>query len=275
MRVGIVGLGLMGGSLGLALKELDYIQNIYGYDHNTAHTQEALELGLVEKIITYEELIQCDIIILAIPVDAIINFLNALPPLGKNQLVIDLGSTKSKIVANTPENLKENFIPAHPMTGTEKFGPTAALNGLYKNKNMVLCDLEGCGEFQKDIAIKIFEDIGMRIIQMNSKSHDEHAAFISHMPHIVSYSLANTVLKQENPQSILSLAAGGFKDMSRIAKSSPDMWGDIFEQNAENVLESIRYFENELKDAKRMIENKEWEDLRAWMSHANNLHEIF
>jgi prephenate dehydrogenase len=274
MDIGIVGLGLMGGSFGLAVKELDYIDNVYGYDHNKTHQKEAIEYNLVDEIIDYTKLIDCDIIILAIPVDGIIDFLVKLPKLKDAQLIIDLGSTKSKIVKNTPKYLKSNFVPAHPMTGTEKFGPTSAFSSLYRDKNVVLCDLDECGELQKDISIKLFEDLGMNITTMDSDSHDNHAAFISHMPHIVSFSLANSVMAQQDHSSILSLAAGGFKDMSRIAKSSPHMWRDISEQNRDNILESIEYFQKELNKAKRLIETNSFDELYEWMREANKLHDI-
>jgi len=160
------------------------------------------------------------------------------------------------------------------MTGTEKFGPTASIRDLYKDKVIVLCDLEDSGERQKDIAIHIFKSIGMNIVFMNGKEHDKHAAFISHMPHAISYALANSVITQENANSIIALAGGGFKDMSRIAKSSPFMWEDIFRQNKSNLLMAIDSFSLELQRCKEMVEDEEWEELNRWMSDANKLHDI-
>ncbi len=134
------------------------------------------------------------------------------------------------------------------MTGTEKFGPKAAIDGLYEGgKAVVLCDLEENEELHKQRAIKIFQEIGMRLIFMDSHEHDIHACYMSHLPHAISYSLANTVMNHEDPKSIIALAAGGFKDMSRVAKSSPDMWTDIFRQNRKNLLESIDLFEEHMK----------------------------
>jgi len=274
MRVGIVGLGLMGGSLGLALKEIKYITSVVGSDHNKIHQDEALEYKLVDDIVDKSVILECDIIILSIPVDGIITFLNSIKSLKSNQIIIDFGSTKEKIVQNTPNHIRANFIPAHPMTGTEKFGPTAAFKSLYKNKNIVLCDLNECGIFQKNTTLKLFKDLNMNIIEMDSSSHDNHAAFISHMPHIVSFALANSVMKQKEKEAILSLSAGGFRDMSRIAKSSPHMWSDIFEQNRKNVLDSIEYFEYELKKAKQMVSEQNLDKLKEWMSEANELHNI-
>jgi prephenate dehydrogenase len=134
--------------------------------------------------------------------------------------------------------------------------------------------LEKSGEHQQKVAKEIFSSIGMKIVCMDSKEHDRHAAFISHMPHALSYALANSVLKQENPSSIINLAGGGFRDMSRIAKSNPSMWEDIFRQNKTNVLEAIHALQTELKKCEKMVEHEEWENLNHWMGTANKLHDI-
>jgi len=275
IKVGIVGLGLMGGSLSLALKKHSKDYYFIGLDHNELHCKEALELGLVDEIsASIETLKNCDIIFLSIPVDSIISVVKQLPTLTDRCTVIDLGSTKEKISLSIPTEIRENFVAAHPMTGTEKFGPTAALEDLYTNKVVVLCDLEKSGEYQQKLAKKLFTDIGMKIVCMGAKEHDRHAAFISHMPHAVSYALANSVMAQEDSKSIIALAGGGFRDMSRIAKSSPNMWEDIFRQNKNNVLEAINSFQSELKKCQKMVENEEWATLNEWMLEANRLHDI-
>ncbi|HSR73240.1 MAG TPA: prephenate dehydrogenase [Sulfurovum sp.] len=275
IKVGIVGLGLMGGSLSLALQKHSQAYYFIGLDHNEVHCSDALKLGLVDEICTSLETLRgCDIIVLSIPVDGIISIAQELGPLNASCTVIDLGSTKEKISLSIPSDIRENFVAAHPMTGTEKFGPTAALEDLYTDKVVVLCDLEKSGEYQQKIAKKLFTDIGMNIVCMGSKEHDRHAAFISHMPHAVSYALANAVMAQEASKSIIALAGGGFRDMSRIAKSSPNMWEDIFRQNKANVLEAINAFQTELKKCQKMVENEEWERLNRWMKEANTLHDI-
>ena len=124
------------------------------------------------------------------------------------------------------------------------------------------------------MAKNLFSDIGMTLVFMDAKEHDRHAAFISHMPHALSYSLANSVMKQEAAESIIALAGGGFKDMSRIAKSSPNMWEDIFRQNKTNLLEAISVFQTELKKCKKIVEDEEWDTLNEWMQEANKLHDI-
>jgi prephenate dehydrogenase len=275
MNIAIIGLGLMGGSFALSLKKQDYINSILGYDHNKEHQVQALELGLVDRIIDFEDVKKCDVIILAIPVNGVIAVMKKLIGISKTTTIIDLGSTKEKIVEAVPQEIRQNFVAAHPMTGTENFGPSAAIEGLYDDKVVVLCDLEHSGKLQANIAKKIFKSLNMKKHFMKAKEHDRHAAFISHMPHAISYSLACTVMAQENRDNILALAAGGFRSMSRLAKSSPYMWEDIFKQNKENLLEAITLFETELTQLKQAIEKDDWQRVHKEMEDGNKLQEIF
>ena len=275
MNIGIIGLGLMGGSLAKAVKRYGISKKVYGFTNSEKNKKEIEELGLVDELVDLETLKKVsDVIILSIPVDAIIsmfpNFLN----INDKTTIIDMSSTKEYIVKNIPPKIRKNFIAAHPMTGTEKNGPKAAIDNLYEGKTVVLCDLEDNANMHVNKAFKIFQEIGMRIVVMNSHEHDVNACYISHLPHLISFSLANTVMSHQNPKEIIALAAGGFKDMSRIAKSSPRMWGDIFKQNRENMLESIKSFEDQMNEAKKMIEEERYEDLENWMKKANSLHEI-
>jgi len=274
MNIAIIGLGLMGGSLALSLKKLDFVESIVGYDHNEKHQKDALRLKLVDKIVTFDEVKKADVIFLAIPVNGIIASLRQMTDVDEHVTIIDLGSTKEKIVASVPQKIRKNFVAAHPMTGTENFGPEAAIEGLYEDKVVVLCDLEESGAIQKKTARKIFKALNMKKYFMGAHEHDRHAAFISHMPHAISDSIANTVLKQENKHNILALAAGGFRSMSRLAKSSPDMWTDVFKQNKENLLEAINLFETELDNLKNDIENERWDKVHQEMTNANKLHDI-
>ena len=274
MNIAIIGLGLMGGSLALSLQKQNYVTKIVGYDHNKGHQKTALELGLVEEIVTLEQVKKYDVIFLAIPVNGVIAALKELIDVPKTTTIIDLGSTKEKIVASVPHVIRENFVAAHPMTGTENFGPSAAIEDLYTDKVVVLCNLEDSGEVQQKVAKKIFKSLQMKKSFMKAKEHDRHAAFISHMPHAISYAIANTVMRQENKHNILALAAGGYRSMSRLAKSSPYMWEDIFRQNKTNLLEAIGVFEDELTQLKKAIENDDWKRVHQEMSDGNKLHEI-
>jgi len=274
MNIAIIGLGLMGGSLALSLKKLDFIDTIVGSDHNIEHQKEAIKLGLVDKIVDFDELKEYDVVFLAIPVDGVISALKNLTDVPNHTTIIDLGSTKAKIVSSIPQQIRENFVAAHPMTGTENFGPNAAIDGLYKDQVVVLCDLEDSGDKQTIVAKKIFKALGMKKYFMSANEHDRHAAFISHMPHAISYSIANTVMNQENKNNILALAAGGFRSMSRLAKSSANMWEDIFRQNKSNLLEAIELFEDELKVLKQNIEEENWESVHKNIENGNRLHDI-
>lgn len=274
MNIAIIGLGLMGGSLALSLQKQAFITKIVGYDHNKEHERLALELGLVHEIVTLKELKNSDVIFLAIPVNGVIAALKDLVDVSGACTIIDLGSTKEKIVNSVPAEIRKNFVAAHPMTGTENFGPTAAIEGLYEGKVVVLCNLEESGVLQAQRAKMIFKSLNMKLSFMDAKEHDRHAAFISHMPHAISYSIANTVMRQENKHNILALAAGGYRSMSRLAKSSPNMWEDIFRQNKTNILEAITIFETELKHLKDAIQTDDWEKVHQEMSDGNKLHDI-
>ncbi|WWW12819.1 prephenate dehydrogenase [Arcobacter cryaerophilus gv. pseudocryaerophilus] len=275
MNIGIIGLGLMGGSLAKAVKRYGISKKVYGFTNSEKNAKEIEELGLVDELVDLETLKKVsDVIILSIPVDAIISMFPNFLDINEKTTIIDMGSTKEYIVKNIPPKIRKNFIARHPMTGTEKNGPKAAIDNLYEGKTVVLCDLEDNANFHVNKAFKIFQEIGMRIVVMNSHEHDVNACYISHLPHLISFSLANTVMSHQNPKEIIALVAGGFKDMSRIAKSSPRMWGDIFKQNRENMLESIKSFEDQMNEAKKMIEEERYEDLENWMKKANSLHEI-
>ena len=274
LKFGIVGLGLMGGSFAKVLKKNGLSSKIVGYDHNKEHQEQALELNLVDKIVDINKLLKCDVIVLCIPVNAIVDFMPVLKGIKKDTTVIDFGSTKKLIVDNIPKSIKQNYIPAHPMTGTEKFGPLAAIDGLYEDKTIVLCDFEKVEKLHKKRVLKIFKTIDMNIVFMDSITHDVHACFISHLPHAISFALANTVMNHEGPNEIISLAGGGFRDMSRIAKSSPNMWIDIFKQNRDNMLESLKKFNEQMQIIEELIKNDNYDDVIKWIEKANTLHNI-
>ena len=275
MNIGIIGLGLMGGSLAKAVKRYGIAKKVYGFTNSEKNKKDILDLNLVDELVDLETLKKVsDVIILAIPVDAIIGMFPNFLDIDDETTIIDMGSTKEYIVKSIPSEIRKNFIAAHPMTGTEKSGPKAAIDDLYEGKTVVFCDLEDNANLHVNRAFRIFQEIGMRIVVMDSDQHDIHACYISHLPHVISFSLANTVMSHEDPKSIIALAAGGFKDMSRIAKSSPRMWSDIFKQNRKNLLASIETFEEQLQSAKKMVEDEDYEALEAWMKKANTLHEI-
>jgi len=275
LNIGIIGLGLMGGSLAKALRKYYIADKIYGYARSEETKTEIMQLNLVDQLVDIKTIKdRCELIILAIPVDNIIKMIPQFLDIDKKTTIMDLGSTKEFILKNVPNSIRSNFIAAHPMTGTEKSGPKAAIDDLYEGKTVVLCNLEDNDNLHVNRAFKIFQDIGMRIVSMDAHEHDVHACYMSHLPHAISFSLANTVMSREDPKSIMALAAGGFKDMSRIAKSSPKMWTDIFKQNRENLLNAIDQFEAQMKEVRDMVEKERYNDLKVWMKKANTLHEV-
>lgn len=275
MQVGIVGLGLMGGSLGLALRETKIFKSIVGLDMNSLHEQQALSLGLIDEIADFETIQECDVIVLATPVSAIVQILQKLPPLRAHATLIDFGSTKEQIVRALPESLARNYVPAHPMCGTEHSGPKAAFKELYHNKLVIMFDGIDSGELQRTLAKEIFIALGMQIVHMPLAEHDHHAAYISHLPHVISFALANTILQQEDFKNILALAGGGFRGMVRLANSSARMWTDIAEQNQQNLLQSMQSFEQEMRKAEKMIRESRWDEFFEWIEQANRIHRIF
>lgn len=275
VQAGIIGLGLIGGSLGLALKDTNMFKRIVGFDKNPLHEQQALNLGLVDECVDKQEIEQCDVIFVAIPLDNVAPLINTFKQLSPSQTIIDVGSTKSFISTCIHPSIRKNYVGAHPMSGTENSGPKAAKKGLFKNKILILTDTALSGELQVAFAKEIFITLGMQIIKMDSNSHDKHIAYISHLPHIISFALANTVLTQEKPENILALIGGGFRGMSRLANSSPVTWRDIFKHNKMYLLESINEFEKNFSLAKQFIIDEDWEKLQQWMKEANSLHEFF
>ena len=275
MKVGIIGLGLIGGSLGLALRDMKIISSVSGYDLNKQNEEDALKLGLIDKIISFEEMKRtCDMIFLAIPVEAIIKVLDDLKDIPKNTTIVDLGSTKSKILEECPKEIRENFVAAHPMAGTENSGPKAAFKSLLNGAVVVVCDDKNAHEKHIKRAVEILSHAGMKIIFMDAKSHDHHVGIISHLPHAISYSLVNATLKEEDKRNILLLAGGSFSGMARIAKSSPEMWVDIFKQNKNNLVSAIDSFKNELQICQDLIKGEKWDELKEWMNTARKLRDI-
>lgn len=274
MQAGIIGLGLIGGSLGLALRETKMFKRILGFDSKPLHEQQALSLGLIDECVNKTEIAECDVIFIAIPLDFVSPLINDFTNLSTTQTIIDLGSTKSPINHSIDSKIRKNYVGAHPMSGTEHSGPKAAQKNLFKNKILILTDTQESGEFQVAFAKEIFVSLGMQIIKMDSTSHDKHIAYISHLPHVLSFALANTVLSQEEPENILALIGGGFRSMSRLANSSPITWGDIFKHNRNYLLNALKEFEYHLSYAKTLIMQEDWDNLRKWIMQANTLHDF-
>ncbi len=277
MRVGIIGLGLIGGSLGLVLRDMKLISKVIGLDKNEENQKEALRLGLVDEIASFEVMKKaCDMIFLAIPVEAIKSVLKDLEGVRAETTIVEFGSTKRAILSSAPPALKSQFIAAHPMAGTENSGPKAAFKTLLNGAVVVICDDHSANESHMKKAVEILSHAGMKIVFMDASAHDYHTGIISHLPHAISFSLVNAVLKEEDKKTLFLLTStnGSFSGMARIAKSSPEMWVDIFRQNQDNILKAIKSFKDELNICEDMLENSKWDELQSWMQNARQIREI-
>jgi len=273
----IVGVGLIGGSFALKCKKEGLSNRIIGVDNNTEHATKAIQLGLVDEMTDLASAVgQADVVILSIPVNALSVLLPTILDLVDQQVVIDMGSTKSHISAVVENHPKRGrFVASHPMWGTEYSGPAAAVENAFENKAVILCDLEKTDEDAISIAKEIFASLPMRMIEMNAADHDLHAAYVSHISHITSFALANTVLeKEKEDDAIFEMASAGFESTVRLAKSSPEMWTPILMHNRENVLDVLNEHITQLKKFKACLEKENWEYLNELMSHANQIKRI-
>lgn len=276
MKLTVIGLGLIGGSMAKDLRKARFTQEITGVDANAENAAEALRLGIIDRIDSLESAVaKADMVIIAIPVDKVLNTLTQVLDLISDQTtVIDVGSTK-KLIAEAVENhpRRRNYIAAHPMSGTENSGPTAALEGLFEGKINIICDQEKCGPQHLAFAEKVFQVLGMDIAYMTADEQDHSTAFISHLPHAAAFALANAVLDKEDREIIFDLASGGFNSTVRLAKSSPEMWGPIFQQNKQYIVESLDVYIKHLKAFRKSIESDP-EEMMALMKNANRIRGI-
>jgi len=276
MKLTVIGLGLIGGSMAKDLRKAGFAHEITGVDASPENAQEALRLGIIDRIDSLESAVaKADMVIIAIPVDKVLNTLTKVLDLISDQTtVIDVGSTK-KLIAEAVENhlRRRNYVPAHPMSGTENSGPTAALEGLFEGKINIICDQEKCGPQHLAFAEKVFQVLGMDIAYMTADEQDHSTAFISHLPHAAAFALANAVLDKEDREIIFDLASGGFNSTVRLAKSSPEMWGPIFQQNKQYIVESLDVYIKHLKAFRKSIESDP-EEMMALMKNANRIRGI-
>ncbi len=277
MNISIIGIGLIGGSMALALKEKGIAKKIIGVDVNPLHQQKALELQLVDEINELEEAIaKSDLIILSVPVNAAEILLEKILAITDNQVIIDAGSTKLSIcnVAAKSKNRKR-FVATHPMWGTEYSGPDAAVKGAFENKAVVICNREESDDDAVALAENIYKQIGMHLLYMTAADHDLHAAYVSHISHITSFALANTVLEKEREDNaIFEMASAGFESTVRLAKSNPAMWAPIFMQNKENVLDVLNEHISQLRKFKSCLEKENFEYLTELIENANKIKRI-
>ena len=277
-NVTIVGVGLISGSLALALKEKGLAKNLIGVSRTQESTDKALKLGIIDEALPLEEAVKkSDFIYVAIPVDVTVPVtLQIMDLITDKQIVADAGSTKyvlCKALANHP--LRKRFVATHPMWGTEYSGPESAVRGAFSGRSCVICEKD---KTDKEVAEKIeslYKTLGMNIVYMEAENHDIHAAYVSHISHITSFALANTVLEKEKEEdAIFELASAGFESTVRLAKSSPGMWAPIFMQNRENVLDVLNEHISQLRKFKACLEKENMNYLYELMENANKIKRI-
>ena len=277
MKVGIVGLGLIGGSIGLKLKDLYDNITIYGCDIDHDSVSYCLKNKIIDVKFDEELISELDFLFLAIPVESIKKQLSDyLNKTSDNTLIIDLGSTKFQI-CNSVENHqnRKNYLAAHPIAGTEFSGPNSAKKDLFNDKVMILCDTEKTDPNLLLDAKKIIKSLGMSIKTMNSKEHDKHIAYVSHLSHISSFMLGKTVMdKEDDDHAIYNMAGSGFESTVRLAKSSPEMWSSIFVENKKNIVESLDEYISNINNFKKLIEISDQKTLNDEMRRINGIKKI-
>lgn len=276
-KICVVGVGLIGGSLAIQLHEKKLSSRLIGVDVNPQHAKEALDFELVDEILPLDEAIaQSDVVVLAIPVDNMVSLLPGILDKVDRQIVLDLGSTKSqltKVIKN--HRRRGRYVATHPMWGTEYSGPAAAVRGAYENKAVIICNAEESDADALEWVKHMYRKIGMHLLEMEAEAHDLHAAYVSHISHITSFALANTVLEKEKEENaIFELASAGFESTVRLAKSNPAMWVPIFLQNKENVLDVLDEHIAQLKKFRELIVNENKAGLHQIIGEANKIKSI-
>ena len=274
MKLAVIGLGLIGGSMAKDLRRTKFATEIIGVDNNPENARIALEVGIADRIESLDKAVkEADIVIVAIPVDMIVQLLPyILDHISPSTTVIDVGSTKREIAAVVKDHpLRGNFIPSHPMSGTENSGPNAAIEHLFDGKICIICDQEKCRPQHLALAEKMYQSIGMPTAYMTSDEQDHTTAFISHLPHATSFALANAVLAIEDRNIIFDLASGGFQSTVRLAKSSPEMWSPIFWQNRDYIYEALEVYIHHLEELKESLKNNDHQRLSELIVNANKI----
>ena len=277
MKIAVIGIGLIGGSLARDIRLIWDQAEIIGLDAYTGHVEQAIELGLVNREGQWEEIPQMDMVIVSVPVDKALTVVpQVLDLVNENTLVMDVGSTKQPLceaVQHHPN--RRNFLATHPIAGTEFSGPNAALQGLFEGKTNIICEVEKTAFGLQERAMEMFRKLGMRIRYMDPQSHDKHIAYVSHLSHISSFMLGKTVIeKEQDERDIFDMAGSGFESTVRLAKSSPDMWTPIFGQNKVNVLATLEEYIRNLSRFRELLEADQYDALYQEMQHTNRIKEI-
>ena len=278
MKVTVIGLGLIGGSMALDLRKAGIASDIVGVDSDPENARKAMELGLVDRVLPEKEsLLEAELVIIAIPVGALGSVLSrVLDNVMDEAVVIDAGSTKKSICQAVVNHARRGqFVAAHPIAGTENSGPEAAFSGLFRAKTNIICERSKSSPDALNVAERIFSSLGMNTIFMEPEEHDKHVAYVSHLSHVSSFLLGQTVLDIERDEkNIFALAGSGFASTVRLAKSSPDMWAPIFEQNAEYLSQALLEYIMHLQKFQYYLMKRDVKELHRTLMEANRIREI-
>ena len=275
----IVGVGLIGGSFALALKQAGAVGRTLGVGRGGRNIRRAMELGIIDAIGAADAatFADADLVLLAVPVGQMRPVMRAIAPLlGAKTVVSDAGSTKEDVVALARRELKaalSRFVPGHPIAGTEKSGAEAAFAGLYRGRRVVLTPLKGTEPGALALVRSAWERCGAIVSELPPKEHDQMLAAVSHLPHVLAYALVDQVARHKNAKRLFSFAAGGFRDFTRIASSHPEMWRDICLANRKALLAELKRYGGELEHVKRMLERGDANALEALFSRARGARE--
>ena len=303
MKVGIIGLGLIGGSMAIDLKRNGFASEVLGVEAEPVNAAAAEKIGLVDRVVSYEECIgESDVVILAVPVGTAVRMLPDIldrfhaissgqigsfekgnpsgievsEPAGPEKVVIDVCSTKEHLARSVKYHpARRQYVATHPMAGTEYSGPWAAMPGLFDGHAGIICDAEESDPKAVRTIERLYETLNMRTIYMNSSNHDVHTAYVSHISHVTSFALALTVLdKEKDEKHIFDLASGGFSSTVRLAKSSPDMWTPILTQNSDNVLHVIDTYIEKMQAFRNAIAERNENSIRDLIAESNKIRRI-
>ena len=282
MKAGVIGLGLIGGSMAIDLKRKGFAQEVLGVEADPLNAAAAQKIGLADRVVPLQECIEeSDLIILAVPVGAAVKMLPEILDIFASQnaaekVVIDVCSTKEHLArAVKYHKARKQYVASHPMAGTEYNGPWAAMPGLFDGHACIICDAEESSPKAVQTVEKLYDALNMRTIYMNSSNHDVHTAYVSHISHVTSFALALTVLdKEKDEKHIFDLASGGFSSTVRLAKGSPDMWIPILTQNRDNVLQVMDTYIDKMNAFRKAIAEGDEEAVRTLIEDANRIRRI-
>ncbi|MBR0531022.1 MAG: prephenate dehydrogenase [Bacteroidales bacterium] len=282
MVLGVIGLGLIGGSMAIDLKRRGYAHKVLGVESEPVNAEAALRIGLCDEVVSFEDCIRrSDIIVIAVPVGTAVKMLPQVLDIFSEEgnggkIVIDTCSTKSQIVRVAHyHQMRGRFVATHPMAGTEYSGPWAAMPNLFDGRACIFANSEESDPQALKVVEDLYDALNMRPIYMNADNHDVHTAYVSHISHVTSFALALTVLdKEQDEKHIFDLASGGFSSTVRLAKSSSDMWVPILTQNRDNVLRVLDTYLEKMKDFRDAIADYDEARIEELIQEANRIKKI-